>query len=336
MPPKHHNEDSLIRKIAARWRPVPGPRTGRSVALGIGDDAALLLPRPGYETILTCDWFLEGTHFSRDKHPPDSIGWKCLARALSDVAAMGGAPRCFLLSLALPEKLIDRWLDLFLGGLRRASRKFQCPLAGGDTTRRSEILINITVVGDVPTGHAIPRAGARPGDILYLSGRLGEAELGLQIVRQGAGPANKRNPLTKKHFYPQPRLALGQWLCTRGLATAMIDISDGLSTDLPRLCIASAVGARIEEARIPRVRTLDLPPKHGRNPLQLALHGGDDYELLFTVPPRKTKLLPETFQGVRLTAIGRITREQELLLLDENGHTTRILPGGWDPFRKSL
>ncbi len=336
MPPKHQNEDSLIREIASRCRPVLDPANWHSVALGIGDDAALFRARSGHETILTCDWFLEGTHFLRNKHPPDSVGWKCLARALSDVAAMGGTPRCSLLSLALPEKLMDRWLDLFLGGLRRASHKFQCPVAGGDTTRQNKILINMTVVGDVPTGHAVTRSGARAGDILYVSGRLGEAELGLQIVRRGAGLARKGNPSTRKHLYPEPRLALGQWLSKRGLATAMMDVSDGLSTDLPRLCAASSVGARIEEARIPQVGTSGLVIKHGPNPMQLALHGGDDYELLFTVPPRKAKLLPKTFQGVRLTAIGKITRERELLLLDEHGHAMRILPGGWDPFRKNL
>ena len=336
MPPRHQNEDSLIRRIANRCRPLPDPATSRFVALGIGDDAALFRPKFGHETILTCDWFLEGTHFLRHKHSPDSVGWKCLARALSDVAAMGGTPRCFLLSLALPEKLTDRWLDLFLGGLLRASRKFPCPLAGGDTTWQTEILINITVVGDVPTGHAVTRSGAGVGDILCVTGRLGEAELGLQIVRRGAGAADKSNPSTRKHLYPEPRLALGQWLSKRGLATAMMDISDGLSTDLSRLCAASAIGARIEEAKIPHVRTSDLAIEHGRDPLQLALHGGDDYELLFTVPARKAKLLPKTFQGVRLTAIGKITRERELLLLDENGHATRILPGGWDPFRKKL
>jgi len=113
----------------------------------------------------------------------------------------------------------------------------------------------------------------------------------------------------------------------------MMDVSDGLSTDLPRLCAASSVGARIEEVRIPQVGTSDLVIKHGPNPMQFALHGGDDYELLFTVPPRKAKLLPKTFQGVGLTAIGKITRERELLLLDEHGHAMRILPGGWDPFR---
>jgi thiamine-monophosphate kinase len=334
MPPQRQNEDSLIRKIAHRWRLVPHSVPGQSVVLGIGDDASLLRPKSGQEIILTCDWFLEGTHFLRDQHPPDSVGWKCLARALSDIAAMGGTPRCFLLSLALPQKLTGRWLDLFLGGLRRASRKFQCPLAGGDTTRQSKVLINVSIVGEVPTGHAVRRSGARAGDILYVTGRLGEAEVGLQIVRHGARPAQKRNPSTSKHLYPEPRLALGQWLSKRGLATAMMDISDGLSTDLPRLCAASAIGAQIEEAKIPQVHTSDLAIKYGRNPIQLALHGGDDYELLFTVPPQRAKLLPKRFQGVRLTAIGRITRERELLLLEKDGSASHLPSGGWDPFRK--
>jgi len=191
----------------------------------------------------------------------------------------------------------------------------------------------MTIVGDVPIGHAVTRSGAGVGDILYVTGRLGEAELGLQIVRRGAGAADKSNPSTRKHLYPEPRLALGQWLSERGLATAMMDISDGLSTDLSRLCAASAIGVRIEEAKIPHVRTSDLAIKHGRDPLQLALHGGDDYELLFTVPPRKAKLLPKTFRRVRLTPIGKITRKRELLVLEKNGRARQLIPGGWDPFR---
>ncbi len=286
--------------------------------------------------ILTCDWFLEGTHFLRKKHPPDAVGWKCLARAVSDVAAMGGTPRCFLLSLALPETHTGRWLDLFLGGLRRASRKFQCALAGGDTTRRNKILINVTVVGEVRAGRAILRSRARPGDILYVSGQLGEAELGLQIVRRSKGAASKKSPLTRKHLYPEPRLALGQWLVKKGLATAIMDLSDGLSSDLPRMCAASAVGALLERAKIPQVRTPDPALEHGRDPIQLALHGGDDYELLFTVPPRKAKLLPKTFRGVNLTAIGRITRKRELLVLEETGDARQLMPRGWDPFRNKL
>src|SRR5258708_403421 len=336
MPRELQNEDALLRKIADSSRSSRSKTPWRSVSLGIGDDAALFQPKPGHQTILTCDWFLEGTHFLPDKHPPDSVGWKCLARAVSDVAAMGGTPRCFLLSLALPEANTGRWLGAFLAGLRRASRKFQCPLAGGDTTRRDEILINVTVVGEVLAGSAVLRSGARPGDILYVTGRLGEAELGLQIVRRGKGAVEKNNPFTRKHLYPEPRLALGQWLVKKGLATAMMDLSDGLSSDLSRLCAASAVGALLEKTKIPQVQIPDAALDHGHDPLQLALHGGDDYELLFTVPPRNAKLLPKTFRGVGLTAMGRITRNRKLLVLDERGRAMQLHPRGWDPFRKKL
>src|SRR5258707_12674433 len=334
MPRNRQSEDSILRKISDSFRSA-SRNSGQSVALGIGDDAALFQPKRGHETILTCDWFLEGTHFFRKKHPPDAVGWKCLARALSDVAAMGGTPRCFLLSLALPETHTGRWLDLFLGGLRRASRKFQCVLAGGDTRRRDRILINITVVGEVRAGSAVLRSGARADDILYVSGRLGEAELGLQIVRRTKGAVSKNNPLTRKHLYPEPRLALAQWLVKKGLATAMMDLSDGLSSDLPRFCTASAVGARLEKAKIPQIQTPEVAVRHGRDPLQLALHGGDDYELLFAVPLSKAKLIPETFRGVRLTAIGKITRKRQLMLLEENGRARKLMPCGWDPFRKT-
>ena|SRR6266446_2031887 len=335
VPRKLQNEDAILRKIADSSRPSSGREAAKSVLLGIGDDAALFRPKPGHELILTCDWFLEGTHFLREKHHPDSAGWKCLARALSDVAAMGGIPRCFLLSLALPETHTGQWLDLFLGGLRRASRRFRCLLAGGDTTRHHDILIDVTVVGEVRTGSAILRSGARPGDILYVSGRLGEAELGLQIVRQSRGTAATRNPLTRKHLYPEPHLALGQWLAQEGLPTAMMDLSDGLSTDLERLCAASTVGALLDQSKIPQVGIPGLALRGDHDPLQFALHGGDDYELLFTVPPRKAKFLPKTFRGASLTAIGKITESRELLLLDENGRSKQLVPSGWDPFRKA-
>jgi thiamine-monophosphate kinase len=208
-------------------------------------------------------------------------------------------------------------------------------LAGGDTTRRNETLINVTVVGEVPAGHAVLRSGARAGDLVYVSGRLGEAELGLRILQRSKGAPSKENPLTKKHLYPEPRLALGQWLAKKGLPTAMMDLSDGLSTDLSRLCAASAVGALLETIKIPQVRfpDADATLELGRDPLQLALHGGDDYELLFTVPPQKAMLLPNSFRGVRLTAIGRITRKRELLL-KKNGRAIQLTPSGWDPFRK--
>lgn len=325
-------ESNLIDKISrALGRSV---RASREIRLGIGDDAALFRPRAGHELILTCDWFLEGTHFLRDKHPPDSVGWKCLARALSDIAAMGGVPRCFLLSLALPTSHTGRWLDDFLGGLRRASRKFACVLAGGDTTQRKEILVNVSVVGEVRKGLAALRSGARTGDLIYVSGNLGEAELGLQSLRRTHGLANPKDRVGKKHLYPEPRLELGQWLAEKRLARAMMDLSDGLSSDLLRLCAASGVGARLESERIPQIRNSEAARKLGLDPFELALHGGDDYELLFTVPPQKEKLLPVLFRGVKLRAIGRITQKTHLVVC-ESGRERRLTASGWDPFRKA-
>jgi len=327
-------ENSILRKILASCRPSPNSGgVSPSIVLGMGDDAALFRPKTGHETILTCDWFLEGTHFLRHKHPPDSVGWKCLARALSDIAAMGGTPRCFLLSLALPGSLTGRWLDAFLVGLRRASRKFQCVLAGGDSTRRDKVLINVTVIGEVQAGSAVRRSGARAGDLIYVSGRLGEAELGLEILKQTKKPAIQNNPLTRKHLFPEPRIRLGQWLAKKRLVSSMMDLSDGLSSDLPQLCAASATGAQIEATKLPAVRLTSPPHRPGAHPTSLALHGGDDYELLFTVPPRKAKMVPRYFEGLRLTAVGEITSKRGVRVLTESGHVHVLPAGGWDPFR---
>jgi thiamine-monophosphate kinase len=323
-------ENKLIRKILGKSLRSNDLRAG--VRLGIGDDAALFVPRRGYETILTCDWFLEGTHFLRDRHPADSVGWKCVARAASDVAAMGGTPRCFLLSLALPDELTGRWLDEFLGGLRLVSRKLRCVMAGGDTTRQSGVRINVTVVGEVRRGAALLRSGTRPGDIIYVSGRLGEAELGLAALRSSKGKIRSDDPVLRKHLYPEPRIALGQWLAEHRLATAAMDLSDGLSSDLPRLCAASKVGAMIDESRLVSAAVeQDSIPKWNKR-LALALNGGDDYELLFTAAPAKARNIPPTYRGVRLTAIGEITRGIGVELAKVNGDTTAIKPGGWDPF----
>lgn len=332
MPRRESSEDALIRKIRQRFGPMSG-RSASSVRLGIGDDAAILAPRPRHETILTCDWFLEGTHFLRDKHPADSIGWKCLARALSDVAAMSGVPRCFFLSLGLPATHTGRWLDEFLSGLRRASRRFGCELAGGDTTRRSDIIIHITVIGETTSGQAVLRSGARHGDLLYVSGRLGEAELGLRRIRSSRRQTRKKDRALLKHLYPEPRLSLGRWLASKRLATAMMDLSDGLSSDLPRLCSASGVGARVHATRLPAIFIPPGEAGHGLVPRELALHGGDDYELLFAVSPRRGKFIPRSFAGVPLTVIGEMTRGSRLLLVDDLGRESLLQAGGWDPFR---
>jgi thiamine-monophosphate kinase len=320
------SEEQILAKLSRS-----GSRNDRAhgLRMGIGDDAALFSPRTGFATLLTCDWFLEGTHFLRHKHPADSIGWKCLARAVSDVAAMGGAPRCFLLSLALPPAFTGSWLDAFLVGLRRAQRRLGCVLAGGDTTRSNRILIQVTVVGEVRSGIAIPRSGARPGDLIYVSGRLGEAESGLRRLL-GQQRIARSDPALRKHLYPEPRMRLGSWLAKSRLATAMLDLSDGLSTDLARLCTASKVGARIEANRLP------LPssdPSQRADALSMAVHGGDDYELLFTVGASGSRI-PEELAGLKLTQIGEITRQRTLRLVDANGAVEALVMGGWDPFRK--
>lgn len=319
------DEDTLVGEIAGKF-----PRFARQgVRVGIGDDAALWRPKPGFETILTSDWFLEGSHFLREKHPPDSVGWKCLARAASDVAAMGGTPRCFLLNLAIPAACTGRWLRGFLGGVRRASRFLHCTLAGGDTTRSERISISVTVVGEVPDGRAVLRSEARSGDLLFVSGSLGQAELGLRLLRKSGGKLRLRSPEMRKHFYPEPRVALGSWLAGNGVASAMMDLSDGLSSDLPRLCKASGVGATIELSRIPLPGGID--PKRAQ---PWALHGGDDYELLFTVPPSKALFFPAEYCKLRLTQIGKITAERRIQVVDEEGTMRALAAAGWDPFRR--
>jgi thiamine-monophosphate kinase len=325
------SEISILERIQSVSTSTANPNS--QVRRGIGDDAAIFRGAPGYDQILTCDWFLEGTHFLRDRHPPDAVGWKCLARAVSDIAAMGGVPRCFLLSLALPATHTGSWLGELLRGLSRAARHLDCTLAGGDTTRGKDILINVTVVGEIQRGRAVLRTGARPGDILYTSGRLGEADLGLRLIRDKSTRVDPRDPVLRKHLYPEPRLALGRWLATRRLASAMMDLSDGLSTDLPRLCVASGVGARLTAAAIPTVRIPRGPRGNRRDALDLALHGGDDYELLFTVPRRKSKQVPRSFHGLPLTPFGEITAQRALLLISEDGHESPLPNRGWDPFR---
>lgn len=322
---RKRDEKSLIRKIERAF----GNKRGKKLVLALGDDAALWAETHGAELILTCDWFLEGTHFLRDKHPADAVGWKCLARAVSDIAAMGGVPQCFLMSLALPESLTGKWLDGFLGGLGRASRALRCELAGGDTTRRDHVLVSVAVIGEAARGAALRRSGARAGDALFVSGILGEADLGLRELRRARGMARGRNVAVRKHLYPQPRLALGQWLAKNRLATAMMDLSDGLSTDLPRLCTASGVGARIDVDSLPVSPLTNL-----RDARKLALHGGDDYELLFSVAGKNVKRIPGEFRGLRLTRVGEITRQRKVLVT-EAGRTLRLEPGGWDPFRQT-
>lgn len=325
------DEDDLLARIR---RALTGLSAGSSaLRLDIGDDAAILRPRPGNEIILTCDWFLQDTHFLLDRHPPDSVGWKSLARAVSDLAAMGAEPRCFLLSIALPASHTGKWLSEFLRGLQSASRKLNCAAAGGDTTRGDRVFLSMTVVGECRRDRAVLRSGAKPGDAIFVSGRLGEAELGLRLVGSTKGRTGARDSRVRKHLYPQPRLALGAWLCRQRLATSMMDLSDGLSSDLPRLCEASGVGARIEAGRVPAVNPSNVDTRK-YDAHELALHGGDDYELLFTVAREKIARIPRRFGGVPVTLIGQVIREKSILVKTNSLEEIPLAKKGWDPFRK--
>lgn len=328
------SEDSLIRRIA---RAVPSRFGGvkDELRLGIGDDSAILRQAAGMEWVVSCDGFLEGVHFLVWTHPAESVGYKALARAASDLAAMGAEPRFFLMSLALPAERTGRWLDEFLGGMSRAARQLGMRLAGGDTTRRDSVGVGVTVLGQIASGRALRRSGARPGHLIYVSGKLGEAKLGLDLVLMGN--ANKREfaRFSARHLYPHIRVELGCWLARRRVASAAIDVSDGLSTDLTRLARASKVGARIQADRIPTVTVPEAVQRRlaGRvDLLDMALHGGEDYELLFTVPPARVRLLRSAPGSKQLACIGEITRDRRIWVADASGKAHPLKPSGWDPF----
>jgi thiamine-monophosphate kinase len=309
-------EKALIRRIRARAAKRPGS------GLGIGDDCAVLpIPR-GHETLVTTDFSLENVHFKRAWHPPESVGHRCLARGLSDIAGMGGEPLAAFLSLAVPRSLPQRWIDGFLRGLLTLADEFKVTLAGGDTAESSGgILADIIVLGSVPKGKAVPRSGARLGDRIYVTGELGASAAAIASLSRG----KKLRPSDfGSHFYPRPRVAVGRFLREKALASAMIDISDGLSTDLGHICEESGVGAELETEAIPVATT-------GRAALKFALHGGEDYELLFTSPPRKR--VPSRIAGIPVWQIGVVTGGRQVFLVDKKGLRKKLKPQGWEHFK---
>ncbi|WP_263368962.1 thiamine-phosphate kinase [Edaphobacter bradus] len=318
-------------------------RATRSVALGIGDDCAILRPPAGNEILVTTDLSLEGRHFLRDRHPPESAGHRCLARGLSDLAAMGATPLAAFLSLALPATMLSTkrsldWVDRFFAGLYHLASLHNAPLAGGDTSESPSglILADILLIGSAPRGRSLRRSGARAGDALYVTGSLGgaSAELANLLVRRS--PYRSVNNLDgHPHLFPAPRLAVGQALLRRSLATAAIDLSDGLSTDLAHLCESSKLRAEIEQAALP---IHPLARKLSREQaLHAALHGGEDYELLFAAPPDQR--IPRIISGVSITRIGtlkpRRTGQPEITLIEPSGRRSRLQPGGWEHFSAS-
>jgi len=296
------------------------------VAIGIGDDASVLRIPKDHEILITTDFSLEGIHFRREWHPPKSVGHRCLARGLSDIAAMGGEPIAIFLSLALPATLPQKWVDQFLKGLLKLAKRFNVQLAGGDTAESPHgALADIVVVGSVPKDKAVLRSGAQPGDRIYVTGQLGGSAAVLALLRSGKRRLDPRN--FPRHFFPEARIEVGRVLRENRIATSMIDLSDGPSSDISHLCEESGCGAEISEAAIPRARI----DKRREVDLDLALRGGEDYELLFTAP-RKTRV-PATIAGIQITEIGEITGGRRLTLRKASGAIVKFEPRGWEHFR---
>jgi thiamine-monophosphate kinase len=352
--PAGPGELALIEHIRGRASAV---RSGSgALRLGIGDDCAILAPPRGHEIVVTTDMTIEGRHFRRDWHPARAVGHRTLARGLSDLAAMGARPLAAFLSLALPRSFAadaasvadSRWLDAFFDGLLALASASKTPLAGGDTAESpcDHLYADIVLLGAAPAGKALRRGGAVPGDRIFCTGSLGGAAAELSTLQnppQAAAATSRRSAATNReraasacehpHLYPQPRLTVGQALLRRALASACIDISDGLSTDLAHLCDASGVSAEIDAARLP---LHPLAQKLGPEPaLNAALHGGEDYELLFTAHPEA--LIPRTISGVPVTCIGSVTRSRrgqpKMTLLEGDGRSTPLEPHGWEHLR---
>jgi thiamine-monophosphate kinase len=325
-------ELALIQQIR---RSFPG--TSKAISLGIGDDCAILRSPAGSEILVTTDLSLENRHFRRDLHSPASVGHRCLARGLSDLAAMGASPLAAFLSLALPAELLktrkgEHWLSEFLEGMRKLATATKTPLAGGDTSESPAdlILADIVLIGSAPYGRALRRSTARPGDAIYVTGSLGGAHAELTELLAANRPSRAATQQNHPHFYPQPRLAVGATLLRRHLATAAIDLSDGLSTDLTHLCEASDVSAEIEEAALPlHPLAAKMPPQDA---LHAALNGGEDYELVFTAPAEVK--IPRMIAGTPITRIGFIhaasrKRPARITLMNPDGSRSELKPAGW-------
>jgi len=325
------------------------------LVLGIGDDAAVFNGRGQRDSVITADLLVEDIDFRRASLPQD-IGYKALAVSLSDVAAMGARPRWTLLSLGLPQDIYDSpFAAGIYEGFLSAAREFGVTLVGGDVSRTPErIVIDSIVIGETRRGRAVLRSGARPGDHIYVTGTLGGAAAGLKLLehahRLRTRAARERAlsglaGLTRRQMRPLPRVECGALLGERRLASALIDLSDGLSSDLAHLCERSGVGALVEAARIPvapllrraaAINSYPLTRALTDDALNLALHGGEDFELLFTVRPRDATLLPRRLGGVRLTLIGEVREARDGLRISRGASAEILRPSGFDHFTQTL
>ena len=327
--------DSLRQRVAS---------TSDSLIAGIGDDAAVFRGSAGKETVITADLLVEDVDFRRTTTPPYLLGHKALAVSLSDIAAMGARPLWSLISIGVPE---DVWQTDFAerlyDGLLNLANRYGVQLIGGDTSRTHEhIVIDSIVAGECAAGMAVMRSGARAGDQIFVTGSLGAAAAGLRLIERGAHLAEqnladedsqKLDHILLRQLRPEPRVGWGIVLGEERLATAMIDLSDGLSSDLNRLCTAGSVGALIDSALLPIDNYVtELCGRRALDPLQLALHGGEDFELLFTVRPADVPRLPRRVDGVEIKRVGEITAAHQGVKISEGTRVWDLRPGGWKHF----
>jgi len=319
-------------------------RVASSAVTGIGDDAAVFRSSSGKETVISTDLLVEDIDFRRTTTPPYLLGHKALAVSLSDLAAMGSRPLFALVSMGMPEdvwqtdfvdRMYDGWLDL--------ANRYGVQLIGGDTSRTNEhIVIDSIAIGECSAGMAVKRTGASVGDQIFVTGSLGAAAAGLRLIERGAHLAEqnladedsqKLDHVLLRQLRPEPRVGWGMVLGEERMATAMIDLSDGLSSDLNHLCEASKVGALIDSTLLPiDEHVVELCGRRALDPLQLALHGGEDFELLFTVKPENAARLPRRVDGVEIKRIGEITQPSDGVKISEGTRIWDLRPGGWKHF----
>ncbi|MDQ3818209.1 MAG: thiamine-phosphate kinase [Acidobacteriota bacterium] len=315
-----------------------------TLSLGIGDDAAILRQQHGRDTVITTDLLIEEIDFHLDWTTPWLLGHKALAVSLSDIAAMGARPRFALLSVGVPRAVWDSsFVDEFYEGFFSLAEVFNVALIGGDVSRTPErVVIDSIVIGETAHGRAVRRSGARAGDHIFVTGSLGGAAAGLRLLERGARLRRKRaraahsrtvEQLILRQLLPEPRVAWGATLGDELQASAMIDISDGLSSDLAHICRESGTGAELDAARIPiDPLVINLCGRRALDPLLLALNGGEDFELLFTVHPRDLRRLPRRVGDVPITYIGDITKDSGRIRISEGSRRWDLEPEGFHHF----
>lgn len=330
-------EHALIARIHARVPPSPS-----SVLLGIGDDAAVVEPDRGALSVLTTDASIEGVHFDRAFTPMTAVGHKALSASLSDLAAMGAAPRYVLVSIALPDTQLVTELDAMFDGLLALAARYRTALVGGNITRSNAgVFLDVTAVGSVKRRRILTRAGARPGDDLYVSGEVGGAAAGLAWLRDAesdpvsAETAEAIDACRNRYLYPEPRVRLGTQLGRNRAAGSCIDLSDGLADGIRQLCVAGKVGARVDAALLPIAGGARLRCEaRGHDPVVTSLMGGEDYELLFTASPsvrRRVEAARRLAGKPALTRIGQMTKDPALVLVRDDKDTE--MPEGYEHFR---